>query len=197
MSFIITAGGDGGFTTAIFYTSSTSITIPGGKTSVRFTVTGGGAGTVSGGSVRGTGGAGGTAIKTITSASVGGSVATLTIGAGGTPGNAGGNSIVSVTIGGTLYTITGVGGTTNNSNGGVGGSATGGDLNIDGGDGGLTSSGAPSPIGVGGASFWGGGGGTDGGNSRPGRAYGSGAGGLVNNLGGSASGKQGVILVEY
>ena len=174
------------------------------------------------------GGAGGTAIRAYTKAELGASV-TYSIGTrgsggsnGGGNGTAGGNTTFTPAGTGTaLNAVGGALGTGNNgandntrTAGGLGGTSTGGQLNIDGGDGidGITASsgstgGVPTAIGgSGGASFWGGGGS---GSAVPtasagvagvgARAYGAGGGGSATSdnttgaIGGT--GANGVIFI--
>lgn len=187
------------------FTASGTWTRPSGITKVLMFVTGGGSG--SGDSTindmpEGGGGAGGTAIKFLDVSSIASS--TITVGAGGAVEASGGNS--SWADG--TNTVTGNGGgVADNETAGTGGSASGGDLNITGGDGQTTTQQGSngSAGGTGGASFWGGGGrgglgntsGT-GGNGRAGQAYGSGGGGGAPGStadGSGAAGKAGVVFV--
>jgi hypothetical protein len=129
------------------FTSSGTFTVPSGVTACKVTVVGGGGGSggVSGiASATSGGGGGGTAIKWITGLTSGGTVS-VTIGAGGAAGaaNAGtGGSGGTSSFGAYCSATGGVGsdGEFDNSTGDntteVGGSATGGDFNIDGGQGG-------------------------------------------------------------
>jgi hypothetical protein len=74
-----------------------------------------------------------------------------------------------------------------------GGSASGGDININGGDG--TGEGGSARVSLGGSSFWGGGGGGSVDYSaRDGRAFGSGGSG--SRLGAS-TGANGVVVIEF
>lgn len=193
-----------GFSNLVVFTSSTTWTVPAGITKCKVTVTGGGGGGASGNSstrlgLQG-GGAGATAIKIVT---LSGSSATITIGAGGTAvtGGSNGNSGSSSTFVYSATTVTGGGGS-----GGVldgtsqnGATASGGDINIFGGDGFSVS--YPNTItalgGLGGASFWGGGGTGAAGGAYSGRAYGSGGGGNNTNGGSGGAGAGGVITIEY
>lgn len=123
------------------FTSSGTFTIPSGVTKVKVTVVGGGggsAGSVSGNTGSG-GGGGGTAIKWLSSLTPGNTLS-VTVGGGGSagsnaPGNggAGGNSSVSSGTQ-TISTITGNGGGAGLAGGtpANGGTASGGDLNIQG-----------------------------------------------------------------
>jgi hypothetical protein len=178
----------GGFSNLVVFTASGSWTVPAGITKAKVTVTGGGGGVT--GAVNGSasGAAGGTAIKIV---SLSGSSATITIGAGGASGTDGGNStfVYSAT------TVTGNGGVGSAAGTFLGGSASGGDINDPGGDGG--SSHASGFAGVnGGASFWGSGGrGSGNGQGAGGRAFGSGAGNCGNTF--NSSGAAGVIVIEY
>lgn len=180
---------------------------------------GGGGGADSDGTARvatGGGGAGATAIELFSAATIGASQ-TVTIGAAGAAGantgTSGGNG--GDTTFGALHTAggglggTGLAGADNDNtvDGGAGGTATGGTLNISGGDGanGITIANLLL-AGIGGASFWGGGGrggsaigstATDAGTA--GVAYGSGGGGStnLNDTGGIAglAGAGGVVIV--
>jgi hypothetical protein len=187
-------------------TSSGNFTVPAGVYRIKAYVTGGGGGGT--GSTRGdgsagtytwggcSGGAGGTAIAWLSvtpgqviAASVGGGG-----GGGSTTGGSGGAGSAT-----TFSTFTGnaggggIGGTWCDE--GVGGTATGGDLNLVGGDG----DGYGQTVGgPGGASYWGGGGGGGGlGTGKSGRAYGSGGGGggAPTQVGGTGS--AGVVVVEW
>jgi hypothetical protein len=191
-------GGGSGFSNMEVFTSSGTWTVPIGVTKCLVYVTGGGG---SGAAYQGAsgftssgGGAGGTAIGTVV---LSGSSATITVGA------AGGNS--SFVYG--ASTLTGNGGTNGNatgsgSYGGPGGSASGGLLNLYGGDGdsGTREQGGG---GSGGASFWGGGG--RGGGVASGAAtganancYGAGGGGSSYNEQVNAGlGKSGVVVIFY
>ena len=144
------------------FTASGTWTRPEGIVKAKVYVTGSGGGT---GNVEG-GGAGGTAIKILDVSGI--ASATITIGAGGVSSGAdatAGND--STWVDGT-NTITGGGADVSGSIG-VGGDASGGDINLNGGDGATTL----SP----GASYWGGGYGSGGGTS-------------------SADGQDGVVIVE-
>jgi hypothetical protein len=174
------------------------------------------------------GGAGGTAIRIYTAAELG-ATASYAIGAGGTAGSAtggnagaGGNTTFTPSGGGTALDAAGGGagvgstGVSDNTRtaGAVGGIPTGGQINVDGGDGvdGITASsgasaGVPAAIGgLGGASFWGGGGrgsavpaASAGVGGLNGAAFGTGAGGSAtsDNTTGAAggTGAQGVIFI--
>jgi len=192
------------------FTSSGTYTKPSGITKVKVIVTAGGG---SGGAnntaddVASGGGAGGTAIEVIDVSSV--STVTVTVGSGGAQvsgashGNAGGSSSF-----GSYCSATGGGGGREGNSGGVyggaGGSATGGNINIEGGDGingqdNVYSSSYESSFGNGGSSFWGGGGrgATHNNGAQAGKAYGSGGGGsnaLSNTYG--AAGQGGIVVVE-
>jgi hypothetical protein len=188
---------------------SGNFTVPAGIFRIKVTVTGGGgggAGCAANGSGGGGGGAGATAIEWL--AVTPGTVIPVTVGAAGVGGAAGANA---GTNGGdsTFSTFCtgggGSGGGTGGSlpSGGFGGTATGGDINLRGGDGTDGESRAPSFVaGNGGASFWGGGGR---GGASPiggllGRARGSGGGGAFDNIGTAAPGKDGaagIVLVEW
>lgn len=180
-------------------------TKPAGITRVRVIVTGGGAG---GGSTNdddmaGGGGAGATAIKTIDVSSV--STVSVTVGAG--LAGFGNNSSNAVSYGNSssFGTYCTAGGGSNSGGawaiGGYGGTASGGDINIPGGDGAggfIDQTWTYVPGGLGGSSYWGSGGTGDSRNSysgRAGRAYGSGGGGGSLNRG-SYAGAGGIVVVE-
>lgn len=199
------------FTASGTFTTSANISA---DTKFKFTVTGGGGGgggmSQAAGNAAG-GGAGGTAIYWVSGLAANTGY-TVTIGAAGsagassgTSGGAGGNS--TVVIGAT--TITGAGGSggegdtaTGAKIGGSGGSATNGTINISGGSGGssiYTGTVANHAGGVGGASYWGGGGkgGTGAASAgQAGQAYGAGGGGASGTAAGGA-GKAGVVTVEW
>ena len=195
----------GGLQAMQVFTSPGTWTKPVGITRVKVIVTGGGGG---GGAhnaddAQGGGGAGATAIKIIDVTSV--SSVTVTVGTGGAGGcgnvhNAG-DPGTSSSFG--AYCSAGGGSDpTSWGIGGVGGTATGGDINIFGGDGvcgNIDGQGNEEAGGTGGASYWGSGGrgGTAWGIVQPGRTYGSGGGGThasTNNCGGT--GANGVVLIE-
>ena len=201
--------------TQVFSSSGThTYTKPTGIRTVKVTVTGagGGGGGYGGSGDRGAGGgAGGTAIETIDVSSV--STVTVNVGAGGAGGAAGNNNGAGgggSSFGSYCTGNGGVGGKYGNIGpavGGDGGTATGGDINIIGGQGnngidnGYVASGTnyTSSYGIGGASFWGGGG--RGGSfnvaAHVGEAYGSGGGGGSNsNSGPGAAGQIGLVVVE-
>lgn len=134
------------------FTSSGTFTIPTGVTALKITVVGGGGGgggwSGGGNNGAGAGGGGASAVSYLTGLTSGSTLA-VTIGGSGTAGN--GNNLVTGGTGGTssvasgtqtISTISCTGGTgayTNNTNfsyGGNGGTATGGTLNISGGNGG-------------------------------------------------------------
>ena len=186
------------------FESSGTWTRPAGVTKVVVEVCGGGGGgySVATGAPNGNGGsAGGYCRKFIDVTSI--SSATLTIGAGGAINTGGGNS--SWSDGTNTLTANGgaAGGPGNAANTPLGGTATGGNLNVQGGDGGMAKySGYIDQMGGnGGNSFFGGGGAGAQYEQRaatPGRAYGSGGGGGSVNGYPGAAGKQGVIIVwEY
>ena len=141
-----TSGFDSGLASVQIFTSSGTWTKPSGITKVIVEVQGGGGSGIrsSTGTTQNGGGGGGYTRKVIDVSSI--STATVTVGAGGagstsvdTAGVDGGNSIWSD---GT-NTLTGSGGAaapTTDYTPGVGGTASGGDLNISGGVGGMTSS---------------------------------------------------------
>lgn len=205
-----TAGG--GLTSMQVFTSSGTYTRPSGISKAKVFVTGGGGGGGGGSPSHnhgGGGGAGGTAIKWITSGL--GSTETITIGSGGSAGggNTDGSAGQASSFGSHATGNGGSGGKKGQGNPAAsGGTATGGDVNIQGGTGhpaggGGTSNDETSP-GVGGASFWGGGGAgaNASGSQNTGFAanvFGSGGGGGENdgttNYSGGA-GKAGIVVVE-
>lgn len=142
--------------------SSGTWTKPSGCTYVKVYVTGGGAGGGSHNSddAQGGGGAGGTAIKIINATAI--SSVSVTIGAGGA--GAVGNTASGAGAGGTssfgdYCSATGGSGPASWGNGGRGGSATGGDLNLYGSDGqtgNIDGQGNEEAGGNGGESYWGG-----------------------------------------
>ena len=200
--------------TQVFSSAGThTYTKPAGIRTVKVTVTGGGGG---GGGFGGTGdlgaggGAAGTAIETIDVSSV--STVTVNVGAGGAGGSGGNNGTGGGGSSFGSYCTGNGGGGGKHGNigpaaGGVAGTGTGGDINIIGGhgnngvDNGYVMSGTnytPS-YGIGGASYWGGGGrgGVFNVGSHAGQAYGSGGGGGSNsNSGPGASGAVGIVVVE-
>ena len=204
-------GGAGGFTSSQQFTSNGTWTKPSGINLIRVYVTGGGGGAGGGGAsgdFGAAGGAGGTAIEIIDVSSV--STVTVTVGGGGAGGAGESNGTAGSTSSfGSYCSATGGGGGTHGNfganSGGQGGIGSGGDINLQGGDGGAgqdnsgISTQYASSFGVGGASYWGGGGG---GHShsyapQPGRAYGSGGGATHNdNYNTGAAGKAGFVYVE-
>lgn len=203
---------------ATTFTSNGTWTVPDGVTSAKVTITGGGgAGGDAFSSFEGTsangsgGGAGGTAITYLKLLEAGKTI-NVTVGAGGLPAtlnensNANGNpgTPSSITPGTqslfglatdntnvTAFTISGQGGGAGYYMGNgiaLGGTATNGQLNISGG--------TSSIGGIGGGSYWGGGG-----AHWPGLAYGSGGGGALA-VGGTGviqgkSGAPGIVVFEY
>jgi hypothetical protein len=190
-------------------------TKPEGITRIKVIVTGGGGGGGGGGSTTAdfgsSGGAGGTAIKIIDVSAV--SSVSVTVGSGGSGGssasqNNNGSDGTDSLFGSYCSGLGGDGGKHGNTGpvpGGLGGNATGGDLNIIGGDGspGYDNSGLntqyASALNHGGASYWGGGG-TGGSYSvdgAAGKAYGSGGGGgqYERALDGG-QGQVGIVVVE-
>lgn len=207
--------GHGGLKSVQVFSSAGTHTYtkPAGIRTVKVTVTGAGGqggGYGASGDRGAGGGAGGTAIEIIDVSSV--STVTVNVGAGGSGagatanGNGGGGSSF-----GSYCTGNGGGGGKHGNIGpavgGTGGSATGGDINIIGGEGnngidnGYVGGGTnyTSAYGIGGASFWGGGGrgGSFNSGAQTGRAYGSGGGGGSNsNSGAGANGQIGLVVVE-
>ena len=205
--------GHGGFKSVQVFTSNGTYTKPAGIRTVKVTVTGAGAGGGGYGAANdmgGGGGAGGTAIETIDISGV--STVTVNVGAGGAGGSGGNDGTGG---GGSSFGsyATGNGGSggrhgnRGSTYGGGGGTATGGDINITGGSGnngidnmynGGGTDYRPS-YGMGGASFWGGGGrpGVYNVPAQTGRAFGSGGGGgSAANTGGGEAGKAGIVYVE-
>lgn len=176
----------GGFSNLTVFTSSGTWSVPAGVTKCKVTVTGGGAG----GSDYG-GGSGATGIRIY---NLSGGSATVTVGAAGAAGSNGGNS--SFAYSGT--TVTGGGGL--NSPFGAPAAATNGNINISGGMGQMrcAQSGTNSG-GVGGASYWGGGGSSQGNfnGGMPGVAFGSGGGGGGSNNNTGADGAPGIVVIEF
>jgi hypothetical protein len=190
-------------------------TKPAGVTKVKVYVTGGGGGGGGGGATTAdfgaSGGAGGTAIKIIDVSEV--SSVAVTVGAGGVGGSSasqnnngtdGSDSSFGTYCSG-LGGDKGVHGNTGPVPGGLGGNATGGDLNLIGGDGGpgYDNSGLNTQyagaLNQGGSSYWGGGGsgGSFSVDGAAGKAYGSGGGGgqYERALDGG-DGQVGVVVVE-
>ena len=175
------------------FTASGTYTKPAGLTYALVIATGGGAG----GSQEGAGdtgsggGAGGTAIKLLAAASIG-ATETVTVGAGGAASGSVSNNGNDTTFGAHCTGGAGQGGGNDAGGGatlgGVGGTATGGDLNIPGGYG----SGATSVASeyYGGSSFWGGTG-----------AYGSGGVGASNGFTTAVAADSGgggvVVVIEF
>ena len=200
-------GPTGGLVSMQAFTSSGTWTKPAGVTKIKVYVTGGGGGGCATNSddLAAGGGAGSTAIKIIDVSSV--SSVSVTVGAGqAARGNNGGNSVIygnASSFGSYCTAAAGANGGGQWSLGGNGGTASGGDININGGDG----QGGMIDVtiyqwvtgGTGGASYWGGGG--RGANTyspslkRDGQAYGSGGGGgAYNTAGGTGAG--GIVVVE-
>ena len=197
--------GLGGLVSMQVFTSSGTWTKPAGVTKIKVIVTGGGGGgsSTNDDDMAAGGGAGATAIKIIDVTSV--ASVSVTVGAG-KAGNVNNQSMAVVYGNPSSFGsyCTGGGGSNGGGNwaiGGYGGTASGGDININGGDG---NGGAIDftysyiAAGTGGASFWGGGGAGDTRTNafgRSGRAYGSGGGGGANSQQGE-SGANGVVVVE-
>jgi len=189
------------------FTASGTWTKPAGATAVKVTVTaggGGGGGAASGDRGGSGGGAGGTAKEHITSGLS--ATETITIGAAGTAGasgaSTGGNGGTS-SFGAFCSATGGTGGVSGTTPvGGVGGVGSGGDINIDGGQGnaGSTTGGAIIVGQSGGGSIWGSGGASPnaGNDGLDGKAFGAGGGGGSSEGSSEAggAGKIGVIVVE-
>ena len=186
------------------FTSSGTWTKPAGVNRIKVIVTGAGAG--GGGSndddAGAGGGAGGTAIKLIDVTAV--SSVAVTVGTGSRGAN---NNEFPALSGGTssfgaYCSATGGAMSSNWALGGLGGTATGGDINITGGDGvssNIDGLGASEGGGTGGASYWGSGGtgGSAWGTRQAGRAYGTGGGGgHASSNSAGASGADGVVIIE-
>ncbi len=147
-------------------------TKPAGIKKVKVIVTGGGGGgfgyRVGNDSAPSTGGAGGTAIKLIDVTSVSSVAVTVGPGGPGNEGTAGGGSNGSTSSFGSYCSATGAEGGSQGNNdyrhGGIGGVGTGGDINLTGGSGtsgNYSTDSNPNPTStIGGASFWGGAGGS-------------------------------------
>lgn len=190
-------------------TSSAIYTPTAGTKAIKVTLTGGGGG--GGGCQAATtaatfsgagGGAGGTVIAWITSPASSYSVTIGAGGAGGVGANAGSNGGNSVF--GALTAGGGGGGQKVNATstpGGVSGTASGGLVNIRGGDGNDGQIGAYFVTGSGGSSLWGGGGRPGAGGGNVGKAFGSGGGGaydtaLTNTSYTGGAGAAGILVVE-
>jgi hypothetical protein len=146
----------------------------------------------------GGGGAGGTCIELIGVSAI--TSETVTIGTGGTGGasggNVGGNGSAATTFGAHHSAAAGGGGQTV-TNVGAAGTCTGGSINISGGEGQGITAGITYASGNGGASFWGGGGGTVSGTTagRNGLAFGSGGSGASDIGVAGGNGANGVVAV--
>jgi hypothetical protein len=194
------------------FSSTGTYTKPSGINKVKVIVTGGGGGGGAGNpnyNALGGGGAGGTAIKVVDVSSI--STVAVTVGSGGSGGTGGnGGGAGGTTSFGSHCSATGGYGGTNAQaiSSYTRGTGSGGDINIQGGDGtqyegGLSSTDEGGST-DGGSSYWGGGGMGDQGSASyggtPGRAYGSGGGGGQNNGAGTSSdggaGKIGVVYIE-
>lgn len=190
-------------------TSSAIYTPTAGTKAIKVTLTGGGGG--GGGCQAATtaatfsgagGGAGGTVIAWITSPASSYSVTIGAGGAGGVGANAGSNGGNSVF--GALTAGGGGGGqkvSATSTPGGVSGTASGGLVNIRGGDGNDGQIGAYLVTGSGGSSLWGGGGRPGAGGGNVGKAFGSGGGGaydtaLTNTSYTGGAGAAGILVVE-
>lgn len=149
-------------------------------------VSGGGAGAgVTGDGDAGGGGGGGGYFKATRAEADLGATESVIVGAGGVQNSAySTGSQGSMTVFGSYYSATGGAGGTNNQEGGVGGVATGGDVNISGQKGG----GGLSPSGIAGNSYGGAGGDSDLGHGDPGGVEASGGNGGLYGGGGSGAG---------
>ena len=193
-----------GFNSVQVFTASGSWTRPAGITKVIVEVQGaGGSGAAAAGATANGGAAGGYAKKFVDVSSV--TASAIVIGAGGavvtvpSSGNAGGASTWIDTASGGSLTLTGSGGAAGLNSSyamAIGGTATNGDINIQGGDGGPSNGGY---LGLGGNSFYG-----DGGSSgytaqgAAGVARGYGAGGGGGQAVASTAGTDGIVIVwEY
>lgn len=191
----------GGFSNILAYTNSSTLDVT-SIDRVKVTVTGGGGGAGGSGDGGSSGGAGGTSIEIINLSGVTGNI-TITVGAGGAGSTSGTGGTGGTSSFGAYCSATGgTGGGSNGADGGTGGSATGGHINIPGGDGFSTVYAASLQHGgTGGASYWGGGGKGRSWYSpsqvgQAGKAYGSGGGaGLQSSAGGA--GRKGIVVVEY
>lgn len=212
--------GSGGLKSVQVFTASGTWTRPTGITQVRVTVTGGGGGGGGGTNSYNTGqggGAGGTAIEIIDVSSV--SSVTVTVGGGGAgatghtqnTSGANGSSGGTSSFGSYCSATGGEGGDEgwgNVQDLGNGGTGSGGDINLPGGD--AVSKGGgndadQTTASLGGASYWGGGGkgGSRGNNGiaspKAGKAYGSGGGGggaADGTFNDGGAGKAGIVVVE-
>jgi len=197
---------------AQFITSGTTYTTPANitvATQFKFTLVGGGAGGTSPNSIAGggAGGGGGGALVLYVSGLAASNVLNIAIGSGGAGstslGSNGGNT--TLTIGVTTYTASGGVAPTSSATtaeGGVGGTATNGTINISGSNGDAASGVATAQSGGGGNTGFGlglGGNGVIGSSSgNNGTGFGGGGGGAKGNGSPtSGSGTQGAILVEY
>ncbi len=209
-SWRMSTGGAGGSGSGIggmqIFTSTGTFTIP--ATTVKVTVIGGGSGGVYNTSGAG-GGAGGTAVKLLTGLTVGNTLNISAIGAGGAFGNpsiAGGvttvksgtQTISTITANGGGAAGVGDGSYRSQDTPGTGGTASGGDLNIDGQGGGagvIPGPGGGAMAGSGGSTILGGGGygsrGLPSGNGK----YGAGGGG--SDTVGGGNGGAGVVIFEW
>ncbi|MCZ7496256.1 hypothetical protein O8B39_17285 [Agrobacterium rhizogenes] len=172
---------------------------PAGLYRVKATVTGAGGGgarsatTQSGSS----GGAGGTAIGY--SSVVPGTSYTVIVGLGGLPGTHTGNAFGSSGGSSSALSLTGSGGGGGQADGsnGTGGTATGGQINIPGGDGEDALNGSSIYSTNGGASFWGGGRSSGTSDGVKGNVPGAGGSSAYNGAYAGGGGADGIVILEY
>ena len=201
----------GGFSALSVITTTSSFTVPAGKSLLKITAVGGGAsGATNGASNRnGAGGGGGGAAIVYVSVSEGDTVS-ITVGAGGaaptagtyTNGISGGTTTVTYAGANIAVATGGGGGSSSNGAGGDGGIGTTGDVLLCGSGGGATQYDPSGYLmtGFGGASGIGTGGAASAGTSNPthidGRNYGGGGMGC-NGTNAAGSGGDGVVMIEY
>ena len=201
------------------FTGSGTFTIPSGVTALKVTVVGGGGGGAPANGAKdgcgnplqayGTGGgSSGVAISYLTGLTSGNTLAVTVGGGGGSNGNGGSSTVASGTQ--SISTITGGGGSHGNSstsptNGGAGGSASGGTINLTGQYGQPQQSGYTSTP-TGGSNMFGMGGVNTSSSAvnysgSSGTGYGAGGSGASNNTGGGSnsggSGTSGIVIFEW